>query len=168
MALARVAELRVDDFNMQELGNTAWAFENMRSVAAAAALKINHPFQPDKADHCETSLQAYEDITPFLDLVALRLGKSRQTLSIFDPYFCAGTMKKLLKSLGFHTVYNECEDFYGLLREGRVPPHDVLVTNPPYSEIHIQRLLLFCRGHDKAYFLLLPDFVCMEKSFLRS
>merc|ERR1711959_606177 len=73
-----------------------------------------------------------------------------------------GTMKKHLKSLGFHTVYNECEDFYALIREGRVPPHDVLVTNPPYSRGHAQRLLHFCNAHDKPYFLLLPDYVCEE------
>ena len=56
----------------------------------------------------QTSLQAYQDVAPFLDLVASQLGKNRSTLSIFDPYFCAGTMKKHLSSLGFHTVYNEC------------------------------------------------------------
>merc|ERR1719375_2995890 len=105
MVLAKAAEQHMGDFNTQGLGNTAWAFENMRSVAAAATLKINHPFQADRADHCETSLQAYDNIAPFLDLVASQLGKNRSVLSIFDPYFCVGTMKKHFRSLGFPTVY---------------------------------------------------------------
>jgi len=66
-------------------------------------------------------------------------------------------MKEHMKSLGFHNVYNACEDFYGLIREGRVPVHDVLVTNPPYADAHVQRLLRFCRAHDKPYLLLMPD-----------
>ena len=70
--------------------------------------------------------------------------------------------------LGFHTVYNECEDFYSLIRDGRIPQHDVLVTGPPYSEFHMQRLLRFCSNHDKPYFLLMPDSVCMKEYFLPS
>lgn len=27
-----------------------------------------------------------------------------------------------------------------------VPQHDVLLTNPPYSGDHVERLLRFCRG----------------------
>ena len=134
----------------------------MRSIAAAATLKIKHPFPADRHDHCETSLGAYQDIAPFLDLVALQLGKNRSTLSIFDPYFCAGTMKKMLGSIGFHTVYNECEDFYSLIHEGRVPPHDVLMTSPPYSsapysECHAQRLLRFSSANKRPYFICMAD-----------
>lgn len=158
----------MDDFSPQCLGNMAWAFENMRSVSAAAAVGIIHPFKAYESDHCETSAQAFESIAPFLDLVAARLGKDRSTLSIYDPYFCAGTMKKHLWSLGFHTVYNECEDFYAIIREGRLPPHDVLVTNPPYGEGHVQRLLSFCSGHDKPYLLLMPDYVLWEPLLLQS
>ena len=43
-----VAERHLGDFNTQNLGNMAWAFENMRSIAAAATLKIKHPFQADR------------------------------------------------------------------------------------------------------------------------
>ena len=100
-------------------------------MADAATLKIEYPFHVHSDHHIETSLWAYQYIVSFLDLVASQLGKNRSTLSIFDPYFCAGTMKEHLRSLGFHTVYNECEDFYSLIREGCVPPHDVLVTAPP-------------------------------------
>ena len=103
-----------------------------------------------------------------MDLVASQLGKNRRTLSIFDPYFCVGTVKEHFKSLGFPTVYNECTDFYGLIRDSRIPPHDVLVTNPPYSQDHVQNLLRFCSAHDKPYLLLLPVYVCVQESFLPS
>merc|ERR1712151_486337 len=130
---------------------------------------IDHPFQAEFVDHCETSLEAYMDIAPFLDFLASQLGKNRTTLSIYDPYFCAGTMKKHLGSLGFHTVYNECEDFYGVIRDGRIPTHDVLVTNPPYSLTHLQSIIRFCNVHNKAYFLLLPDiFISKFKSILKA
>lgn len=105
----------------------------------------------------QTSLQAYQDVAPFLDLVASQLGKNRSTLSIFDPYFCAGSMKKLLGSIGFHTVYNECEDFYSLIHEGRVPPHDVLMAGPPYVEYHVQRLLRFSYVNKKPYLIIMAD-----------
>jgi hypothetical protein len=36
-----------------------------------------------------------------------------------------------LGNLGFANVVNPCEDFYKVIAERRVPPHDVLVTNPP-------------------------------------
>ena len=39
-------------------------------------------------------------------------------------------MVRKLNSLGFKIVINKCEDFYATVAEGRVPKHDVLVTNP--------------------------------------
>ena len=36
-----------------------------------------------------------------------------------------------LRNLGFASVINPCEDFYKVIADGRVPLHDVLVTNPP-------------------------------------
>ena len=63
-------------------------------------------------------------------------------------------MKKLLGSLGFFTVYNECEDFYALINDCRIPTHDVLATSPAPADAHLQRLLNFCSTLDKPYFLL--------------
>jgi hypothetical protein len=105
---------------------------HLASILAETA-SIEHPFNADSADHCETPPQAYKDVAPLLDLLATTLGKTRATLRIFDPYFCAGTMKKHLGDLGFTSVHNECSDFYANIREGKLPPHDVLLTNPPYS-----------------------------------
>ena len=165
-ALAFAAERHRRNFNSQNLANTAWAFENICSVEAAASLGFHYPFQADRGDHCETSLRAHEDSAVFLDLVASLLGKNRSILSIFDPYFCTGTMKKNLRQLGFHTVHNKCEDVYSVIHEDRVPCHDVLVAGPPYSEMHILHLLRFCSAHEKPYFLHMPDHVCMKESFL--
>lgn len=47
----------------------------------------------DEADHCETPLIAYEDLEPFLQQLAHRLGKPKSDLRIYDPYFCTGKMK---------------------------------------------------------------------------
>lgn len=87
-------------------------------------------------------------------------------MSIFDPYFCTGTMKKNLRQLRFHTVHNKCEDVYSVIHEDRVPCHDVLVAGPPYSEMHILHLLRFCSAHEKPYFVHMPDHVCLKESFL--
>jgi hypothetical protein len=49
-----------------------------------------------------------------------------------------------LKSLGLVNVINECVDFYTAIEEETVPEYDVLITNPPFSGDHMERLLAFC------------------------
>ena len=44
---------------------------------------------------------------------------------------------------------NKNEDFYELIDNDQVPDFDVLVTNPPYSADHVERLLRFCFLSDK-------------------
>ena len=39
--------------------------------------------------------------------LAQRLGKSKQELCIWDPYYCAGKVKVHLRKLGFTNVVNE-------------------------------------------------------------
>jgi hypothetical protein len=46
-----------------------------------------------------------------------------------------------------------------MLAEGRVPPHDVVVTNPPYSQPHPQRLLAFLASNAKPWLALMPNWV---------
>jgi hypothetical protein len=123
-----------------------------------------YPVVPD--DHCESPLEAYQDISCFLSAIAESLGKGRGELRIFDPYFCEGSMKKRLAALGFTNVYNEKKDFYESIRTNSLPEYDVLVTNPPYSGEHMERLLRFCTAQDasaprdaKPWFLLLPNYV---------
>lgn len=52
-----------------------------------------------------------------------------------------------------------------MLADTRVPPHDVLLTNPPYSGDHMQRLLTFCRTHNKPWMLLLPSYTHQKPYF---
>jgi hypothetical protein len=129
--------------------------------------EVHHPFPTDSNDHCETSAEAYRDIAPLLDSVAQRLGKTRQDLRIWDPYYCHGTMKKHLHALGFESVYNECEDFYEKVQTGLFPEHDVILTNPPYSSDHPERLLAFCKSHKKPAFLLMPNYVAAKPCFAK-
>jgi hypothetical protein len=65
------------------------------------------PFETDADDHCETSLQAYRDIRPFLVQLSMALKKQPRDLVIYDPYYCTGRVKDHLLELGFPNVHNE-------------------------------------------------------------
>lgn len=121
----------------------------------------DYPYHVVPDDHCETPMEAYQDISSFLDAIAGQLGKTREDLRIFDPYYCEGNMKERLNLLGFKNVRNEKQDFYELIRNDAVPEFDVLVTNPPYSGDHMEKLLRFCTGEQcrRPWFLLMPNYV---------
>jgi len=123
----------------------------------------DYPFQTEPEDHCESPPEAFSDIAPVLQYLAADLGKSRKDLKIYDPYFCDGKVISHLGSLGFQSVYNRNQDFYTAI----VPDHDVVVTNPPYSGDHIEKLLAFVRKNGKPAILLMPNFVC-QKPFFRA
>lgn len=57
------------------------------------------------------------------------------------------------------------EDFYARLAASDLPPHDVLVTNPPYSGTHVQRLLTFCASHTRPWLLLVPSYIISKPAF---
>ena len=109
-------------------------------------------------DHCESPAEAYRDVAPFLECIAASLGKTKAELLIYDPYYCAGAMTKHLNALGFINVHNKCEDFYNVIYTKTVPEHDVVVTNPPYSGSHVEKLLRFVRGNGKPFLLLMPNY----------
>eukprot|EP01052_Picozoa_sp_SAG31_P009358 SAG31_NODE_489_length_14938_cov_5.644113_13_plen_242_part_00 len=123
------------------------------------------PFDADPDDHCESPPTAYAHAAPLLRLLASRLGKAPECLSIYDPYFCAGAAKRHLNVLGFAAVHNEPEDFYATCASGTVPLHDVIVTNPPYSGDHFGRLLQFLRDNRKPFLLLLPAHFGAKKCY---
>jgi len=127
-----------------------------------------HPFEVDDADHCETGVESYADVVPVLDLVCARVGRTRATLRIYDPYYCDGAVVRNLGRYGFTAVRNECEDFYECVARGRVPEHDVVVTNPPYSGDHVSRLLAWCVSGRKPAFLLLPNHFYAKPYFART
>jgi hypothetical protein len=122
-----------------------------------------HPWKTEDADHCETPPSAYKDIAPVLRFIAKRLEKKPEELRIYDPYYCAGGVKRHLAELGFTNVYNECEDFYAAAKAGKLPEYDVLVTNPPYSMDpldHIKALMHFvCLQQSKPWLIVQPNFV---------
>jgi hypothetical protein len=125
--------------------------------------EVHHAFEADADDHCETSPEAHANIVNFLVKAADAVGKRPADLVIYDPYYCAGGTRRSFAALGFPNVINRNEDFYAVVAEGRVPDHDVLVTNPPYSADHVERCLTFAARNlaerGRPYFLLLPSYV---------
>eukprot|EP01038_Epipyxis_sp_PR26KG_P005923 gene5923-8170_t len=121
---------------------------------------IEYPYQVDDDDHCETPIEAYQDIIPILDNLINHLGyNSREELKIYDPFYCEGQVITRLSSLGFTNVYNRKEDFYLIQQSNQIPIYDVLLTNPPYSSDHMEKLLTMCVNSNKPWLLLLPNYV---------
>ena len=42
-----------------------------------------YPFDIDEDDHCETPLEAFQNLDPYLSQVAAMLGKTKETLVIY-------------------------------------------------------------------------------------
>lgn len=126
-------------------------------------------FPVDYNDHFETPLVAYEDVSFILNELATILGKRREELIIYDPYWCQGSMVESLKTLGFLHVINENKDFYADIRASNIPEYDILMTNPPYSGEHKLKLLNFLSTNQKPFALLLPAYISTKsywKDFL--
>ena len=70
------------------------------------------------------------------------------SMRVWDPYYCIGAVKRIFAEMGFANIIHENADFYQLIKNNNtnIPPHEVLVTNPPYSDDHIHRLLDFVVG----------------------
>ena len=120
-----------------------------------------YTFRTDFLDHFETPAKAYRDIAAFLGAIARRVGVAPSKLRIYDPYFCRGSVKTHLGSLGFTNVYNENEDFYKSSRYSQ-PLYDVVVTNPPYSGRHKERCMEWLRGIEKPWFCLMWNFAASK------
>ena len=87
-------------------------------------------------------------------------------LVVYDPYYCLGAVVDALEVLGLarDRVLNANRDFYADVAHGCIPSHDFLVTNPPYSASHKQRLLQYLVGASTAegaapFALLMPAWV---------
>ena len=133
--------------------------------APTAASTYN--FQVDYNDHFETPFEAYRDLKPFLELGVVRSGVDSV---LYDPYFCQGRCREYLQRLGFSRVINENVDFYRQMNENKIPQHDMLVTNPPYSGDHKQQLLTYLLKRSdssvRPFALLLPAYTA-TKSYWR-
>lgn len=158
---------------LNERGETIAAiFKGDAKLAAEfkAPTEVEHPFETDADDHCETSPEAHENIANFLKALCGQIGKTPNELVIYDPYYCAGGTRRNLALIGFTNVINRNEDFYKVIEENRVPEHDVLVTNPPYSADHIERCVTFAAenlaAYGRPYMLLLPSYVIHKDYYL--
>lgn len=147
---------------MSKAERKALARDDAKQVAAlkARGSAIAHAFITVADDHCETPPNAYADVTLILDELARRLGKDRRTLAIWDPYFCAGAVVRHLGKLGFVCVRNENVDAYASMAADPAArfAYDVLLTNPPYSGDHVERLCRFVAASGKPSLLLVPDY----------
>ncbi|KAL7579849.1 hypothetical protein ACA910_004861 [Epithemia clementina (nom. ined.)] len=126
----------------------------------------NFPFPTEPDDHCESPKEAYMHIAAMLNEVQPR---KQQSLRIYDPYYCDGAVERNFNQLGFLNVYNKKEDCYHVWEKGDLPLFDVLVSNPPYSGDHIEKLLHFVFSPafgSRPWFLLLPQWVHKKEFFL--
>mmetsp|Transcript_1857 Transcript_1857/g.2560 ORF Transcript_1857/g.2560 Transcript_1857/m.2560 type:complete len:375 (-) Transcript_1857:129-1253(-) len=121
------------------------------------------PYDTHPDDHCESPLNAYEDIVPLVESLF-----KKEECKIYDPYYCDGAVKRNLKTLGFPSVHNVKEDCYQIWSKGKVPKFDILMTNPPYSENHLPKLVAFLSSSvmkSKPWFLLMPQWVSKKPYF---
>jgi hypothetical protein len=160
--------LRTDDGQLKRVGilDVKTGKVVLDAVVPAAPdepRKPLYPYNPNSADHCETPSIAYEDISPVLFFLARAVGKTPSELRIYDPYFCAGSIKRHLVELGYSNVYNMCEDFYEKIATGTTPEYDVLITNPPYlptdERDHVEEITKFITASDKPWLILQPNYV---------
>ena len=129
------------------------------------------PYATNPDDHCETPLDAYRDILPILDELSRASGCDKSKLRIYDPYYCNGSMIKHLESLGYTNVYNRKEDCYAVWESNKIPPFDVLLTNPPYSEDHIEKLMMHLTSSSfgsKPFLLLMPQWVHKKDYYINA
>ena len=66
---------------------------------------------------------------------------------------------------GFPNVCNKNKNFYKATVAGTTPKFDVLMTNPPYSEDHMEKILRFCVSCSKPWFLLVPTYVYANECY---
>lgn len=142
--------------------------KKQRRPESASGLLRRYPYATEYGDHFETPRRAYADLSPILSLLARDLGTSPRDLKIYDPFYCEGNCKRHLASLGFENVVNERVDFYATVRyrTGRAD-FDVLVTNPPYSGDHKERIFRFACEIRRPWAILVPAYVA-EKSYFPS
>ena len=121
-----------------------------------------HTYEVDPLDHAETEVRAYSHVTPLMKLLAKELRKQQSELGLWDPYFCKGAMVGKLNSLGFDHVHNVNEDCYQVMASGKLPYHDIVISAPPYSGDHLEKIVEFCMSPgqaNKIWLLLLPNWV---------
>lgn len=126
---------------------------------------VGFPYPTDADDHCETPKEAYGHIAPLLHAL------KEQSLRIYDPYYCDGAVQTNLAELGFPNVYNMKEDCYQVWERANLPDFHAVITNPPYSGDHIEKLMSFVTSPaygKRPWFLLLPNWVHKKDFFVNA
>jgi len=86
----------------------------------------------------------------------------------FSHLLSNGRSGQLLRELGFKVIH-EKRDFYKDIEQDRVPRHDVLITNPPYSDKHKRQCLDYClrglRVKNKPFLILMPQYVAARQYY---
>ena len=123
-----------------------------------------HPFQAEFNDHFETDLTAIRDVLPCVEeLRSIIRPNCPETFSLYDPYYCDGKIVGMWKSCGVGKIYHENRDFYKDIDDDECPKsYDMLVTNPPYSGNHIQRLFIYLVEAKRPFAVLIPDYVASK------
>lgn len=134
----------------------------------------------DTNDDFETNLEALCDVFPVVNAV-----KPAGSVMLYDPYYCKGGIKKHWAFLGVMNVINEPRDAYiDLGPGGKLPQHDVFITNPPFSGNHLERLFEFltgaaqqqpanamnakCPPPPKFWAVLVPDYLPTNKAWFKN
>lgn len=153
---------------------------NINTEKRQPKVPIKYRFPVDYNDCFETPMIAYQDISIVIDLMAKSLGKSRNSIILYDPYYCQGNTIKYLNQLGFPNVINRNSDFYDDIKKNEIPgkfsfavdqfffaylgpisflqltEYDIMITNPPFSGEHKAKLLKYIGGINKPFAILLP------------
>ena len=98
--------------------------------------------------------------------LAHHLGKPKGELVVYDPFYCQGSIRTLYEKIGVTNFIHEKRDFYADVKAKRVPDYDILITNPPYSLNHKERIIAFVADSGKAWALLMPNYVANKSYFL--
>ena len=78
-------------------------------------------FAVDYNDHFETPPIAYKDLSPVLEALAKCVGKTTAELTVYDPYWCEGSMVSHMRELGYENVINRNRDFYMDIKKKNIP-----------------------------------------------
>ena len=174
--LVKGDDVELDPLAVEEMKRLDKGGDNVTSSqhpnhAPTGGPSFPYPTNPD--DHCETPLQSYKDIVPILNQLCKSYGGINNTdsMKIYDPYYCDGSVVKHLSSLGFSNVYNKKEDCYVVWKSNSEPQYDVFLTNPPYSEDHIEKLMTHITSPsfgNKPWLLLMPTWVHKKDYYINA
>jgi hypothetical protein len=78
-------------------------------------------FVVDYNDHFETPKCAYSDVLPVLKTTMDLSSKEAADFTVYDPYWCQGSMVKYMTELGFTNVINRNRDFYLDIKKKCIP-----------------------------------------------